>query len=241
MAISGAVGGGSKLEKAYLSVIEPPSPPTKPPSLGGRRHITFQFNPKEYTVKKSAKWERKPGKGNKKAGPPEFMGSEPRALDLELFLDQSDSATGSVAKDVEQLFGCLTPTEKTHSKDKPSPPWVVFGWGSTVSIVAVVKSVSAKYTLFRSDGTPIRAVCTVSIEEMPTEAPKQNPTSGGLPARRTHRVLSGESLPSIAYQEYEDPRLWRALAELNRIDDPLSLRPGVELRIPPPTDAAAYA
>ena len=225
-----------KLEKAYLAVVEPPSPATKPPAIGGER-ITFQFNPKEFTVKKSAKWERKAGKGNKKAGLPEFMGSEPRSLDLEMFLDQSDSASGSVTKDVEALFKCLAPTEKTRSSNKPSPPWVVFGWGSATSIVAVIKSVSAKYTLFRADGTPIRAVCTVSLEEMPTDAPKQNPTSGGLAARRTHRVLQGDTLPSIAYAEYEDATLWRALAEANGIDDPMRVRPGTELFVPPVAEA----
>ncbi|MGH9281527.1 MAG: LysM peptidoglycan-binding domain-containing protein [Acidimicrobiales bacterium] len=227
---------GGKLEKAYLAVVEPPSPATKPPPIGQDR-ITFQFNPKEYTIKKTAKWERKAGKGNKKAGLPEFMGSEPRSLDVELFLDQSTSASGNVAKDVEALFKCLAPTDKTRSSNKPSPPWVVFGWGSTVSIVAVVKSVSAKYTLFRSDGAPIRAVCTVSLEEMPTEPPKQNPTSGGLTAQRSHRVLAGDTLASIAYAEYEDASLWRALAETNKLDDPLRVLPGTVLFVPPVAEA----
>jgi nucleoid-associated protein YgaU len=117
---------------------------------------------------------------------------------------------------------------------------VVFGWGSTVSIVAIVKSVSARFSLFRPDGTPIRAVCNVSLEEVPTEAPRQNPTSGSLTALRTHRVVAGDSLASIAYDEYEDARLWRALAEANHLDDPMRLPPGTELLVPPPAEAAGY-
>ncbi len=232
--------GGAKLEKARLEVVEPPSPATKPPSLrGGGRQITFQFNPREYTVKKTAKWERKAEKGAEQTAVPEFMGPEPRSLDLEMFLDHSDGS-GDVAADVEALFDCLKPTAKSLSANKPSPPWVVFGWGSTVSIVAIVKSVSARFSLFRPDGTPIRAVCNVSLEEVPTEAPRQNPTSGSLTALRTHRVVAGDSLASIAYDEYEDARLWRALAEANHLDDPMRLPPGTELLVPSPAEAAGY-
>lgn len=228
------------MDKAYLAVVEPPNPPTSPPSLGGQR-ITFQFNPKEYTIKKTAKWERKTGKGYQKASMPEFMGAEPASFELELFLDRSDSASGSVAPDVENLFKCLVPTARTRGTKRPSPPWVIFGWGSKVSIVAIVKSVSAKYTLFRPDGSPLRAVCTVSLEEMPAEAPRQNPTSGGLAAQRTHQLVAGDTLASVAYAEYGDPRYWRAIAEANAIDDPGRIPPGTTLRVPPREEAAAYA
>jgi nucleoid-associated protein YgaU len=238
----------AKLEKAHLIVVEPPSPATKPPSVGavqgsarvGQGEITFQFNPKEYSVKKSSKWERKAAKGSKSAAMPEFMGPEPRTLDLEVFLDQSESSSGDVVKDVEALFSCLEPTEKTRSSKKPSPPWVIFGWGAQVAIVAVVKSVSAKYTMFRPDGAPTRAVCTVSLEEVPTEAQGQNPTSGARNATRTRKVRAGDTLHSIAWAEYDDAALWRALAEVNGIDDPLRVPEGTVLSIPALSDAAGY-
>lgn len=240
--------GGAKLEKAHLIVVEPPSPATKPPSVAavqgsaraGQGEITFQFNPKEYSVKKSAKWERKAGKGSRSAAMPEFMGPEPRTLDLEVFLDQSDSSSGDVAKDVEALFACLAPTEKTRSSKKPSPPWVIFGWGAQVNIVAVVKAVSATFTMFRPDGSPIRALCTVSLEEVPTEAQGQNPTSGARRATRTRRLGAGDSLASIAHAEYDDAGLWRALAAANGIDDPLRIPEGTVLSIPNLTDATRY-
>ena len=45
---------------------------------------------------------------------------------------------------------------------------------------------------------------------------------------RTHVVSDGDSLPSIAYAAYGDATQWRAIAEANGIDDPLSLRRGLE-------------
>ena len=98
--------------------------------------------------------------------------------------------------------------------------------------VGYIKSVSAKYTLFSPDGTPLRAVCTVALEELANEPKKQNPTSGGLQPRHAHTLREGDSLAAIAYREYGNPAHWRALAEVNGIDDPLRLRPGHVVLIP---------
>jgi nucleoid-associated protein YgaU len=47
-------------------------------------------------------------------------------------------------------------------------------------------------------------------------------------------VVAGDSLASIAYAEYGDAGSWRRLAEANDIDDPLRVRDGAVLHIPPP-------
>jgi nucleoid-associated protein YgaU len=86
--------------------------------------------------------------------------------------------------------------------------------------------------LFTADGTPIRAICTVSLQEMPGEKGKQNPTSGALAARSIHRVVVGDSLASVAYGEYGDPTLWRQLAAFNGIDDPMRVPLGSVLMLP---------
>ena len=145
---------------------------------------------------------------------------------MELFFDASGKQDASVVEAVERLFECCLPTEESRGKNKPSPPLVVLHWGKVTSFPAFVTQVSAKYTRFAFDGTPIRATCSLSLEEMPGDPAKQNPTSGGLSARRAHTVTAGDSLASLAYREYGDPTLWRALARYNGIDDPIRLRPG---------------
>lgn len=230
---------GAKLEKAYLQLLRPGGGAGKT-----LNRVTFQFNPKEYSVQKSASWESKPAKGAKKAAIPEYKGAEPRSMTVEVFLDATGSTeapSGGLTKDIETLFDCCTPLPETLSNDKPSPPFVLFGWGDTVSFEAFVKSVSVKYTLFKPDGTPIRATASLTLQEIATPESKQNPTSGAVGAHRTHVVVAGDSLASIAYAEYGDARLWRALAESNRLDDPMRLRPGTDLLVPPPEEAAAYA
>jgi nucleoid-associated protein YgaU len=232
---------GTKLEKAYLALVKPPSPATKPPPLssvvgqarrGGEGEVVFSFNPKEFSITKSATWERSGQRGAKKAAMPQFTGSAPASMTVEVFLDASEETTPSVAPKVQRLLDAVTPLQKTVNEDNPSPPWVVFGWGKFMSFVAVVKQVTAKYTMFAPDGTPLRATASLTLEEVPTEQPRQNPTSGSLVATRTHTVVAGDSLASVAWDEYGDSARWRDLAELNGIDDPMRLPPGSTLLIP---------
>jgi nucleoid-associated protein YgaU len=227
-----------QMARAVLKLYDPsPSKSGSGGSPGAERgEIKFQFNPKEVTIAKKAKWERKTAKGATKAGPPEFSGSEPCTLTMEMFFDASAHHDGSVVEAVEKLFSCCVPTKHSVEQKKPTPPLVVLHWGKTSSFPAYVSSVSAKYTLFSTDGTPIRALCSVSLDEMPDEPWRQNPTSGGLSVRRAHKTVDGDTLASIAFAEYGDPALWRSLAQYNAIDDPLRMAAGSVLLLPSPED-----
>ena len=73
-------------------------------------------------------------------------------------------------------------------------------------------------TRFGHDGTPLRAVCSVSLEEAGGSVPRQNPTSGGDGPVDTHLVVAGDSLAGVAWQTYGDPGRWREIARANGID-----------------------
>jgi nucleoid-associated protein YgaU len=161
---------------------------------------------------------------------PEFVGAKPASVTLEMFFDASEG--GDVAGGVDKLLACLEPHPKTK-KDKPSPPFVSLGWGvKTYLDQAVVKSVSVKYTRFRPDGTPIRAVASVTLEELRPVEPKQNPTSGAFDVEVERIMRPGDTLASIAYDELGSPALWRVIAEANGIDDPFRVPPGRSLIVP---------
>jgi hypothetical protein len=225
-------GGRPKLEHAFLELRTPPAAPGSLEPGGRCGRIDFQFNPKELSISKSAKWSRDAQKGAKNSGVPEFRGPEPCKLALEMFLDASDTQDDSVVKTVEQLFSCCVPTVDSHQKKKPNPPWVIFHWGGLTSFTGYIHSVTVKYTLFTPGGLPIRGTATINLEEISKEEKKQNPTSGPLSAHRVHTVLSGDSLASIAWHEYGDPTMWRAIATANHIDDPMRLRAGSSLFVP---------
>jgi nucleoid-associated protein YgaU len=234
----GILGAPPKLEHAYLEVRDPSSGggTASPGPVRGR--IDFQFNPKELSLSKSAKWKRDAQRGAKKSGIPEFTGSEPAKLALEMFFDASRTMDDSVVKAVEKLFECCVPTPESLKKRKGSPPWVIFRWGGLTGFPAFVSSVTAKYTLFTPGGTPIRAVCTVAIEEIAGELGGQNPTSGALTAQDTHVLVAGDTLASVAFRRYGNPHMWRVIAEANDIDDPMRLPVGTTLLVPSITEVA---
>jgi nucleoid-associated protein YgaU len=227
------------MARATLEVYDARPAPGGAKPAAPRKPVNFQFNPKELSIQKSAKWERKPARNAKNAGPPEFKGSDPCKLTLEMFFDASDADHGSVVGPVEELFRCCVPTDDTRQNGKATPPLVRLNWGAIVSFPGFITSVQAKYTLFSPDGTPIRATCSVSMEEMPGDPLGQNPTSGGLSAQTVHHVISGDSLASIAYQQYGDPSMWRVLAEVNGIDDPIRLPAGQTLIVPAASELTA--
>lgn len=230
-------GGARSMQRATLDLYEFVAVGSGGKPGGELGSIAFQFNPKEVTIAKSAKWGRAPSKGANKAAPPEFNGADPCKLTLEMFFDATSTQDAAVVDAVETLFACCVPT--ATSKPKATPPLVVLRWGTISAFPAVVTSVSAKYTLFASNGTPVRALCSVAMEEMPGDPQKQNPTSGGYDVRRVHRLVTGDTLASVAYAEYGDPTLWRPLAAYNGIDDPLRLRAGTSLLLPSPEELVA--
>ncbi|MGW0436458.1 CIS tube protein [Micromonospora sp. NPDC003197] len=230
--VGGSGGAPPQLTHAYLQLHEPPKnggTANPGPPLG---RIPFQFNPKELSLTKTAKWKRDAQRNAKKSGVPEFTGADPCKLTVEMFFDATDTMDSSVVKRVEALFSCCVPTDASRDQKKGSPPWVVFHWGGMVGFPAFVASVSAKYTLFTPGGTPIRALCTVTLEEISGEQGGQNPTSGSLAVRDVHTVVAGDTLHSVAYRAYGRSGLWREIADANDIDDPMRLRPGTTLLVP---------
>lgn len=203
--------------------------------------VECRFNPREYTIAKSATWSRPLVRAAETASIPEFVGTNPRILQIELFFDGWESASGEVSSDVETLLSWTNPTRESIDANRPSPPVVFFQWGSKVLFDAYVKSATARYTMFGTDGTVLRATVDITFEEIPVVQQRQNPTSGGAPGKSTHIVGAGDSLHSIAARVYGDPALWRGLAEMNNIDDPLRLAPGTHLRIPPMKTAVELA
>jgi nucleoid-associated protein YgaU len=209
-----------------------------------RSEVRLLFNPTEYTVTKGATWNRPQSSGAKSATKPQFGGTNPQTVQMEILFDAPYAKVGSIAEDVATLLEWTKPTAASVQKKKPEPPILAFEWGTNVALAnfhAYLKSVTAKYTLFDSKGSPLRATANITLEEVPVDPKKTNPTSGGRLGYRSHTLLQGETLHSVAYQEYGEASFWRAVAAVNEIDDPLRVRAGTSLLIPEITEASRLA
>jgi Contractile injection system tube protein/LysM domain len=210
-------------------------------TLNGQK-VDFMFNPTEYAISKSNRWEPK---ANKSGNVPkwEFGGGDPRQMTIELFFDSYLPRNGVQANDVRtktnMLFKFMMIDKKLKgSKSKMGQPprcRLVWGQDSKYHFDCYIMSCNVRYLMFNENGIPVRATASLTLKEVadPEDLGGTNPTSLGEPGRRVHEVSEGDRLDWIAYQEYNDAREWRRIAEANHITNPLALRPGMMLVIPP--------
>ncbi len=206
------------------------------PNTGGSEDVVwekdFPFNPKDFSITRGAKWEATSNSGG--TLPPEYKGPVPASLTVEMFLDETTEENGDISKIVKELLGHVNPESDSQSQNRPSAPHARFIWGTAIEFKGYIDQVAVKYTLFRENGNPVRGSVTITLKEFGAAPARQNPTSGGEPGARAHRVVAGDTLASIAYAEYGSTTGWRKIADANStIDDPLRLVPGRSLVVPP--------
>jgi nucleoid-associated protein YgaU len=226
---------GGALQKAMLRVVDGDTKTLQ---------LAFMYNPAELTTAKSANWNRPQQKGAGSAGKPQFTGAGPQTVQMEIWFDAWDVADADVTGSVKTLFEWTKPTPTSITKKLPRPPVLGFEWGSNQILADLkffLKTVNAKYVLFKPDGTPVRASATISLEEVPEDPPKQNPSSGTRESRRSHLMNAGDSLHSVAWREYGDASLWRGIAAFNEIDDPLRVAAGTRILVPTADEARRLA
>ncbi len=205
----------------------------------GETSIECMFNPTEYRLTQTVSVSSNRS-ANTPGGTPQYGGTNPMTLTLQLFFDDFASALGDVTPKITTLLNWTKPTQSSHDSG-PCPPLVAFRWGGNPqldSFSGFLTNIVVNYTVFRRDGTPVQAKVDVTIQGQDEQPSGQNPTSRAIDSRRVHTVLDGDSLQSIAYRELGKAAYWRSIAVLNGIDDPLRLRPGQTVIVPAPADAA---
>jgi len=201
--------------------------------ITGGPSVDCMFNPYEYTVAKTNTYEEK-AKNQADVPHVEFKKAGAQTLKLELFFDSYETGE-DVSKTTNKLWKLMeskTRQEGNTTKKVP-PPEVAFEWG-VFRFEAVITNMTQKFTLFKMDGTPVRAKVDVTFTQYKdvNDYPAQNPTSGGGDIERVWRVVAGDRLDAIAYEVYLETSKWRIIAERNKIRDPLALQPGQTLIIP---------
>src|SRR5262249_49379987 len=145
---------------------------------------------------------------------PQLIGPLPRSFKFEILFDRLDlDLTSPGLKDLtkisETLSSLCVPHPNTIGSGKnPCLPILQFRWGKLEPGLALATSVSLKYEMFLPGGLPMRLRTTLDIQEIDTRVPRQNPTSGSDRVTKSHTLLRGESLASIAYREYSDAACW---------------------------------
>ena len=214
-----------------------------PPSRLGE--IEVLFNPTAYSIDKSITWNPpenanggEQGKTQRALNAPilTFGGGDSRQLTLELMFDVTEPINGRRIDDVRQETNKILALTRIERLEPPRPPTCLIFWGnsppdSDFPFKGVVSSLNQNFTLFKSNGKPVRANLAVTFTEFLDPQDDKRQTDPEL----TTRILKpGDTLSSIAAEVYNNPRLWRIIAEENRLDDPRDIpgKIGKRLKIP---------
>jgi nucleoid-associated protein YgaU len=211
--------------------------------------LEVQFNPTELTLNKGVQIAEIaiPGLDSPIL---QFVRGQSETLALDLFFDTTDGGMGERATPVttrtDKFYQLIKIDGSTHA-----PPICRFIWGRhdfagshfdknwasqdrENGFDCLVESVRQRFTMFSSEGIPLRATLRISLREYKTLDQQLDQLNLMSPDHtRTHVVESGETLNQIADRYYEDSTQWRMIASVNNILNPLAIQPGTMLALPP--------
>jgi hypothetical protein len=203
--------------------------------------IEVLFNPEQIQITRSGY--RQTSEGNL------VHSNEPAIVSVNLFFDTtllrseglldrlvsdltpSFLSTSLGAEDVRRYTQDIYNLTRKLGNQKVPLCQLIWGKGNILLQRGILKSVTKTLTHFLPDGTPVRATLNCTFEEVldpAIEVRIQNPIDD--PVRIVQR---GETLSSIAAEEFNNPALWRVLAEANQMDNPRQIAPGQSLTVPP--------
>jgi nucleoid-associated protein YgaU len=187
--------------------------------------IPVMFNPPEYQLQVTNQFAEVgvPGLGSSLL---QFVRGSAKTLTMELFFDTTNLGI-DVRLHTELVLNLTSLNSETHA-----PPRLLFLWGSLI-FPCVLESVTQTFDFFNTLGMPLRARLNVTLKEHDTLEDLLG-SDQLLSADRTKQWIfkKGDTLQKIAAQEYGDPNKWRAIAEANNVDNPLTIPVGRALKVP---------
>lgn len=190
------------------------------------KDILLQFNPSHYSFEESNEFGEKKLMGLK-GNVHQFTGSKISDLKLDLMFDST-----SLGGDVRDLIKPLDMIVNMDS-DLHTPPACSFLWGS-FRYDGIVSSIKKDFTYFYHDGIPARVKIVLTLkhyQNIDTMKAKLDLHSSDISKERI--LDESDSLFLMAHREYKSTSSWREIAKANDIDNPLKIKSGTSLLLPP--------
>jgi Contractile injection system tube protein len=126
--------------------------------------IELMFNPEEISFTRSVTWESDKGnRGSQLLPKVNFSGVEPYKFTLKQLLFDTYESKESVMKHVNAIKKGVEKMD--NSKADSRPPVYIFIW-SDKYFHCVITSLTYKLNMFLTDGTPVRAIVDISLQEV---------------------------------------------------------------------------
>ncbi|HLP10611.1 MAG TPA: hypothetical protein VK177_01700 [Flavobacteriales bacterium] len=187
-----------------------------------------------------------------KGAMPKFLSSNPRTVSLELLFDGTGASPSSLESITSLASDAGIPTVGDIKRvdvqvqlflklayqigsEEHGPLYIMMVWGTFV-MTCKLDSASVNYTMFDSDGTPLRARLSISVTEYIDDSligKILNLSSPDLSKSVT--IVEGDSLQLLCHKIYGNAALYTQVAAVNKLDNYRKLKPGSQLLFPPLT------
>jgi hypothetical protein len=145
--------------------------------------VEAQYNPKELVVDKKIPWTKanQANKTNDEGIHLEFGGAEGRTMTVEMLFDgyEKNESVAPKIKVLEDLASVITAAGDKEDERRPHRCTISWGKKGLPRFDCVIENINTKYTMFSSDGVPLRATCTVKLKEAHAVSAKKPAEGGG--------------------------------------------------------------
>jgi hypothetical protein len=189
------------------------------------------FNPAAIAVKLQVDREESQGNGST-TSEMRFKKIKPQDFQFEFIIDGTGAVTAekkSVPDEVERFLKVVY----SYNGTTHAPNYVMVRYGA-VLLKTVMKTVDVNYTLFKADGTPLRAKVTITLTSCVDQELSEMVNSKSSPDL-THKrtVKQTERLISMAYSIYDNNQYYLDVAKVNGLNSFRRVATGTDVFFPP--------
>lgn len=202
----------------------------------GVKDFKLPINPESFTRNLKVERDTTKGTGDDQTNP-KFTGTAPEELKIEFILDGTATMEGyleslkdmPVKDQLRKFLECVYNYDGTIH----SPRYLKIHYGSEVKFDCVLTALDINYTLFHSDGSPLRAKLTATFLQY--VSPEKRARKKGSSPDLTHKriVKAGDRLDLMTFKIYDSPSYFLQVAMKNELTNVRRLKPGKEIHFHP--------
>lgn len=190
------------------------------------------INPEKFTHNHSISY-TEPTNASSEGNPPKFKSIAPESVSFSLQFDATGIIEMTQSRDVVAAIEALKNIVYVYEGSIHRSNYLLISWGSFI-FPCTLDSLNISYTMFKSDGTPLRASADVSFKSFLNETTRKLIAKKSSPDLTHQRMLKeGFSLPILAKEVYNDPRYYFKLAQVNELDTFRGIKSGTKITLPP--------
>ena len=187
------------------------------------------FNPEQYTKKYNICYAQKKGM-NKPKGELVYQNTEAQTFSFDFLLDGTGAASEKV--EVSRKVNEFLSVVYNYSGKIKRPNYLKLYWGNELSS-CVLNNVEVNYTLFRPNGTPLRAIIKATFkEDISDDFLNKLINRSSATLDKVRKIKDGDQLATMTQSMYGNIGRIAEIASINKLDNLRELPVGKNMLFP---------